>query len=455
MRTKASPVEVVSSSSADTVPSFSPTQTPLDLFDLNQAEQQISEKFGGIHYTMFNSEYAAEMQALKFRARESAFYYDETVFQMALDLMNRDQAIKNHCSNAVSRILSLPLPTNNDLPLRCLDCKRSFKTKEHATHCIAEYHSNTLLCYRCLGCVGCNLALTHGIDQGVIQARLLYTEPFVDDSNTATPQQALTPGWLTELSKSPHWREDCPMAPFTKSCAHLTCVHCKCYACNGPAAECSQWKESHCHAIHGVHTWDLQHEQNNPEEINPAFYDFLEEKLPGTESEQKALQTRACNAQFIYEDDHAMMLALELYNRKLCTLSASGVHPALLRIYANKHGITEENVYGWGIRDRVYSRFQIRGIHKTPCSQCGRSFNEGSQTLYFARFTGREKVCVGCMGRNLCSLFGSRRATILKQLEECRFEQRHRMADGCVYLQNTTVQEYNRARDFLAKQDDL
>lgn len=460
-----SPVEVISSSASLLFhPSgvASPVATlslPPDLFDIDKGISQVEERFGGgLNVLSHRHGVDQALVEVEYTARESAFYFggDEELYEMALELYNREQAVEINYSPPVCRVVSLPLEKSGNFLLSksCLHCGRSFQTKEHATHCIAVYRSEKLSYYSCLGCVGCRLALTYGINRVAIETKYMANQPNNDKKLIAKETHA--PGWLTCLSKSHHWREDCPMTSFTPSCAHLTCANCHCYVCNRPASECAEWKESHCHAIHGQHKWDLLQQENTPEDIDPACFDFLDFPKVFDPQKTEEQQARARNTQYKYEDDHAMMLALELYNRQLCKLQPEP-EGALLSRAIKSSNTPAKNIYCWRPqRDRgIYSRSRIRGTHRTPCTQCGRSFNEQGQRVYFECSTSdyglsRDKVCEGCMGRNLYARFGSRKATILHQLEEWRTRQAFRETHDSYNASNVYVSNYRRETDMEA-----
>jgi UDP-N-acetylmuramyl pentapeptide synthase len=58
----------------------------------------------------------------------------------------------------------------------------------------------------------------------------------------------------------------------------------------------------------------------------------------------------------------------------------------------------------------------VVGNHTLPCDECGEVKFRKESDVYFVDFWGSAKVCTGCMGRNVCSLFGTDREDIATRL---------------------------------------
>lgn len=56
------------------------------------------------------------------------------------------------------------------------------------------------------------------------------------------------------------------------------------------------------------------------------------------------------------------------------------------------------------------------GNHTLPCDECGEAKFRKESDVYFVDFWGSSKVCTGCMGRNVCSFFGTDREEIATRL---------------------------------------
>lgn len=116
------------------------------------------------------------------------------------------------------------------------------------------------------------------------------------------------------------------------------------------------------------------------------------------------LKERARKYQYFYKDEETFRLALELLNRRNAKNS-----------------------------DDIYSCHEVRGRHKTPCSECETDFQFGMD--YFKECTdsgwagSAKKLCRGCLGRKMKKTVGANRDEIETALVDLRAEQK-----GCLFV---------------------
>lgn len=416
-----------------TMPATEPPIPTKGLWDFEKEYDKKEKEFedGNYSYQRRN----AEINALTESSKRCYYYYrDEETFLAALELVNRQKY--QACPNLPTtdwKIFSIddkekfpPLRSSDPFAKfqRCCTlCEREF-VPERVTHFVLDGRMDDSLSRYCLGCIGRLCVERVGFDKTVImdalqKLRVKQTGP----SSPTTYDVHKLPLGLHDLAQRPHLRQDCTVQPFcalTAGFANRHCLNCKCYVCDVPATQCPEWA-THCKAIQGETEWDYEYEKMHPEAIPEGFFDFQEEedKARRRTADWKLLQERAMAYQYTFQDEEAFRFGLELYVRKSSRLKDFG--------WGDCGGKCWEPRYGCNLKLCL-----VRGRHKSPCDQCRKDFNgekyyildEGNGISYHA------KVCVGCMGRNIVSKFGSQKATLLWQLKKMREEQTQKTIDG-------------------------
>jgi len=255
----------------------------------------------------------------------------------------------------------------------------------------------------------------------------------------------------TPTTLQQHDRQDCLVHPFeneqAESCLEH-CSECRCFVCgeHAPAANCPEWRV-HCRAIRESEHWMLWIQDRQKRIHDPSFrplgapeglFDYHTEAqkiLPngGAKTPHMAeLQHRAKRTKYYYKDKDTLLLAVELYNcsNKVCVsfvaVAASKplqfhtrcplslTHPLLLLLsvsrYRERHCCGGQHLELWDAT-HVYECRDVVGHHTLPCDECGdnnfRKGPSGGDAVFFVDKWGSSKVCAGCMGRNVCSLYGT------------------------------------------------
>ena len=412
------------------IPTTEPPLPPRGiLFDFGSETTKIwaqNEREDGLHWERFSQ----HIMPLHKRSRACYYFYrNERTFLAVIELWNRmleQQKYKPWIPVPVSHVLQ-----RKDRYDSCSNCERKL-CHLPSPYCLLDKNGPHLFARAetlCLGCAGRSCAFLFGNDTAFILSQWKQQQ---QEPTTLKPQEQL--GSMDQLAQQLHLRQDCVVHPFCNdddAIAKQFCPNCLCYVCQVPARECPQWAAEHCHAIQSDLDWDYEYEKRHEELNKPAGlfdYDEEEQELKRRNKfayNMDAVHERAKACQYYFADKTAFCAALELYNRQSCRLDTpwSWRMNPLEKRWTPRLDFRLKKPRGGGL----------------PCSQCQKSFDGGRQK----RFPGENyyllhhtKVCMGCMGRNLCYKFGSRRATIVKKLQEYRKKQEPKRTDDMVVVEN-------------------